>query len=151
MQFGNDMQKNVYTMLATWFADDIKRGVIHQVAEYPLFMLRKGSTILRVGINKLGDGEASITVAANVVEGAKMTGELLLFLLAHNRNSLFGAFGIDPESGMITCDHSILGSTCDQQELAASMTFVAEMADRYDDMIIEKFGGKTALQIATEK
>lgn len=145
MQFGNEMQKNVHAMLANWFANDIKSGAIHTVPDRPAFLMRQGSTVVHVGVNALGDDEASITVGAPVVSGAQVTPELMAFLLAHNHGSLFGAFGVNPENGTITLDHSIVGSTCDQKELMVSVSFVAATADKLDDMIIGKFGGKSAV------
>jgi hypothetical protein len=149
MQFGNEMQKNVHTMLATWFANDIKSGAIRQVPDHPVFLFQQGSTVVHVGVNPFGNDEASITVGSNVVTGAQVTPELMAFLLAHNHGSLFGAFGVHPENGTITLDHSIVGSTCDQKELMVSISFVAAAADKLDDIIIGKFGGKSALAVYT--
>lgn len=145
MEFGNEMQKNVYAMLLNWFGADIQSGAVHRSPDQPMFFLQQGSTIVHVSVGALGEGEAVITVGARVVTGAQITAELMLFLLAHNSRSLFGAFGIDPDSGVITFDHSIIGSTCDQNELSASITAVAGTADQLDDAIIGKFGGKSAL------
>jgi hypothetical protein len=147
MEFGNEMQKNVYAMLASWFAPDIQSGAIEQAQDSPLFLLQQGSAIVQISVHPMKDGEAVITVGAGVVIGATITPELMLFLLMHNSNSLFGAFGVDPDSDMITFDHSIIGSTCDQKELLASISAVAGTADKLDDMIIEKFGGKSALAL----
>lgn len=145
MQFRNEMQKNVHAMLASWFANDIKSGAIQQLPDHPVFLLKQGSTVVHVAVNSLGEDEASITVGSNVVTGAQVTPELMAFLLAHNHGSLFGAFGLNPENRTITLDHSIVGSTCDQKELMVSISFVAAAADNLDDMIIGKFGGKSAV------
>lgn len=147
MEFRNEMQKNVYAMLASWFANDIKSGSIHQVADRPVFLIRKGSTVVHVAVNAFGEDEASITVGSSVVTGAQVTPELMAFLLAHNHGSLFGAFGLHPENRTITLDHSIVGSTCDQKELMMSISFVAGAADQLDDVIIGKFGGKSAVAV----
>lgn len=149
MEFGNEMQKNVYAMLLSWFNTDIQNGTIQRATNSPLLFLQQGSAIVHVSVNPMGENEAVITVGARVVTGAQITPELMLFLLAHNSSSLFGAFGIDPESGIISFDHSIIGSTCDMKELSTSITAVATMADELDDIIIGKFGGKSALAMAT--
>lgn len=149
MEFQNEMQKNVYRMLASWFADQIAAGKVHQIPSAPMFAVQQGSAIVRIGVGPLGDKEAAITVSATVVTGATITGELLVFLLAHNFRSLFGAFGLNPENGVITLDHSIIGSTCDQNELMNSIAHICLLADDFDDKIIEKFGGKTALDVLT--
>lgn len=149
MEFSNEMQKNVYAMLANWLAADIKAGTIQAADARPVFMARHGSTIMYVSVGALGDGEAAITVGANVVAGAQITPELMAHLLTYNNGSLFGAFGINPKDGTITFDHSIIGSTCDQKELGTSMAYVSATADRLDDELIAKFGGKSAIAIAT--
>jgi len=151
MEFKNEMQKNVHTMLGNWFAPGLQAGAIHKSDDRPAFFVPQGSAVVVVQVGALGNDEASITVGAQVVTGANVTSELMAFLLAHNYGSLFGAFGVNPENGTITYDHSIVGSTCDKKELDASVMFVAQTADRYDDAIIEKFGGKSALSLATGK
>lgn len=149
MEFQNEMQKNVYRMLATWFADQIVSKQVLQLPMAPVFVVQQGSALVRIGVGALGDSEAAITVSANVVTDATLTPELLLFLLAHNHRSLFGAFGLNPENGVITLDHSIVGSTCDQNELMNSIAHICLTADELDDVIIEKFGGKTGLDVLT--
>lgn len=145
MEFGNEMQKNVYTMVVSWLTGDIQAGHIQAAPDRPALYMQNGSAIMYVVVNAMGDDEAVITVGANVVTGAQLTPELLVFLLEHNRNTWFGAFGLDTENGVITYDHSIIGSTCDQKELFTSMSAVVRTADKMDDLIIEKFGGKSAL------
>jgi hypothetical protein len=87
---------------------------------------------------------------AVVLEDAQITPELMAFLLVQNASKMiFGAFGIYLDSRRVLLEHSIIGSTCDRNELAISMTSVAETADRYDDAIIEKFGGKSAVAKVT--
>jgi hypothetical protein len=149
MEFQNEMQKNVHAMLGNWFAADLQSGAIHKSDDRPAFFIRQGSAIVVVSVGAIGNDEASITVGAQVVTGARVTGELMAFLLGYNHGSLFGAFGMNPENGTITFDHSIVGSTCDHKELVTSISIVAMTADRYDDAIIEKFGGKSALALAS--
>ncbi len=149
MEFGNEMQKNVYAMLASWFADDIRNGTIQMAAETPRFYLKQGSAFIYVSVNPFGDSEAVITVGARVVIGANITPELMQFLLGLNLRQWFGAFSLNEETGVISFDHSIVGSTCDQKELATSMSAVADAADKYDDTIIKVFGGKSGLAEVT--
>lgn len=151
MEFGNEMQKNVYAMLLSWFGNDIRAGAIQQIQDHPVFLLRQGSAIVQVTVSPVGESEAVITVGARVVTGAQITPELMLFLLSHNSGTLFGAFGIDAKDNTITFDHSIIGSTCDQKELLTSISSVAGTADAMDDLIIEKFGGKSALVMVTQQ
>jgi len=54
------------------------------------------------------------------------------------------ASGID-ENGDIVFEHTIVGSTCDKKELESSVAAVLEVSDDYDDKIVERWGGKRAL------
>lgn len=144
MEFRNEMQKNVYIMVASWFEPELQSGAIQRYEDQPAFFARGGSAGIRISILPYGDDEAVINVLATVVKGASLTPELMGFLLATNRDSCwFGAFGFDSKSDSITFEHSIVGSTCDRKELQTSMVAVLGAADKYDDMIVAKFGGKS--------
>lgn len=144
MEFRNEMQKNVYVMVASWFGPELQSGAIQRYEDQPAFFARGGSAGIRISILPYGDDEAVINVMATVVKGASLTPELMGFLLATNRDSCwFGAFGVDAKSDSITYEHSIVGSTCDRTELQTSMTAVLGAADKYDDLITSKFGGKS--------
>jgi hypothetical protein len=64
-------------------------------------------------------------------------------LLMENGTLRFGAFGIDSEKD-IFFEHTIVGSTCDKEELRASVMAVVTNSDDYDDKIVAKWGGQTA-------
>ncbi len=141
MEFRNEMQKNVYVMVASWFEPDVQAGAIERNAERPSFVMRNGSTAMTISVNPYGDDEAVINVCGWVVKGAKVSPELMQFLLNTNRDLYFGAFGLDTKNDYVTFEHSIIGSTCDKKELYTSIHAVLSTADKYDDMIVEKFGG----------
>ena len=141
MEFRNEMQKNVYVMVASWFEPDVQAGAIERNAERPSFVVRNGSTAMTISVMPYGDDEAVINVCGWVVKGAKVSPELMQFLLNTNRDLYFGAFGLDTKNDFVTFEHSIIGSTCDKKELYTSMQAVISTADKYDDAIVEKFGG----------
>ena len=66
------------------------------------------------------------------------------FLLRENDRMTFGAFGID-QDGDVFFEHTIVGSTCDKPELKTSVSSVVLIADEYDDLIVEKWGGERAI------
>ena len=88
---------------------------------------------------------AVITTWAYVVSGADITPELMAYLLSENSELNFGAFALDGD-GDILLKHTILANTIDPDELKASVLGVALTADRYDDVIIARYGGKTGLE-----
>lgn len=141
MEFRNEMQKNVYIMVASWFEPELQSGAIQRYEDQPAFFARGGSAGIRISILPYGDDEAVINVCGWVVKGAKVSPELMQFLLSTNRDLYFGAFGLDAKNDFVTFEHSIIGSTCDKKELYTSMQAVISTADKYDDAIVEKFGG----------
>lgn len=143
MEFGNEMQKNVYAMLASWFEADLQSGAIQRNDQQPSFVMHRGTAGMTVSVSPYGDDEAVINVCGWVVKGATVTPELMSFLLTTNRDTWFGAFGLDTKNDFITFEHSIVGSTCDKKELSTSMQAVINAADKYDEVIVGKFGGKS--------
>jgi hypothetical protein len=66
------------------------------------------------------------------------------YLLQENDRMRFGSFGVDKDDDVFF-EHTIVGSTCDKEEIKASVMAVVITADQYDDQIIAKWGGKRAL------
>jgi len=66
------------------------------------------------------------------------------FLLRKNDDMRFGAFGLDRDMD-IFFEHTIVGSTCDKEELRATVMAVLQTADKYDDEIVAKWGGERAV------
>ncbi len=79
-----------------------------------------------------------------MVVGAEIRPDLLRYLLEENVKMIFGAFGISSDNEILF-EHSIVGSTCDRKELEASVKAVMDISDDYDDKIVERWGGKRAL------
>ncbi|MFY7803122.1 MAG: hypothetical protein ACOVQ7_06825 [Limnoraphis robusta] len=88
-----------------------------------------------------------IKTLSKVVIDAKITPELTSFMLQAYSEMMFSAFSIN-KAGEILFSHSIVGSTCDPEELEASVLTVLEIAYDYDNKIIQTWGGKRALDIA---
>jgi hypothetical protein len=69
--------------------------------------------------------------------------ELLLGLLELNHQMLFGSFSLVGDD--IFFAYSIFGHSLERRNLLGAIAAVATVADDYDDRIVEKFGGETAL------
>ena len=116
-----------------------------------LYVVKQGSTYVMINIVGWGDGRALVRCAAQLVKGVSMDGDLALELLSLNRHLRFGAFAYDPHGQLILFMHSILGgTTLDPDELLATVTDVAIIADEYDDKIIDKYGGQTMRDLLEE-
>ena len=71
------------------------------------------------------------------------TAELGRFLLTTNHTLGFGAFSYDPDHEAVWLRHTLLGSTLDLPELQTGVVAVATTAAQLDDLIRDRFGGRT--------
>ncbi|MCX7856061.1 MAG: YbjN domain-containing protein [Anaerolineae bacterium] len=146
MQFKTRAQEATYKkteqMLRQLFGE-----MVHMVQEAPAFVIPSGTALTHIIVSPWGEKEATITVRAYVTFGSDLTQDLLHFLLRQNDTMRFGAFGIDAD-GDIFFEHTIVGSTCDKEELRASVMAVAQTADLYDEQIMQKWGGTRAIDRA---
>ncbi|WP_413168201.1 T3SS (YopN, CesT) and YbjN peptide-binding chaperone 1 [Capilliphycus salinus ALCB114379] len=146
MMFKTEAQENCYHKILGWM-DELFENYPWEKLDEPGFGLFLGSAWVEVLISPWEEDETVIKTLSKVVIDAKITPELTSFLLQENSEMMFGAFSIN-RSGEILFGHSIVGSTCDPEELEASVLTVLEVSDDYDDKIIQTWGGKRALDIA---
>lgn len=142
MEFRTETQKECYDKVAGWmktlFAD-----YPWEKLDEPGFGIVLGSAWVEVRIHPWRN-DTVINARSKVVTGAELSLELRNFLLRKNADMVFGAFSLDAE-GNILFEHTIVGSTCDPNELQASVMAVLETADEYDDYIVARWGGCRAL------
>jgi hypothetical protein len=145
MEFLSTGQQECYEKIKPWM-DEMFGSEARALEDAPVFEVSLGSTFAFVQIIPWNETDAIIKARAYVVSSAQMTPELQLYLLRENDTMRFGAFGVD-EAGDIVFQHAIVGSTCDKEELQATVASVIAISDKYDDMIVEKWGGKRGLDI----
>lgn len=149
MEFKTEAQKACYEKVFGYLKEMFGEAVIARENQ-PIFMtMPYGSAIAYIIVSEWGTDDASIGVRAYVVHGAEMAADLLHHLLRENDNMRFGAFGIDADND-IFFEHSIVGSTCDKNELKTSILAVLTTADHHDDLIRNRWGGETALERMTK-
>ena len=108
------------------------------------FYVRYGSTVLELSVDPYGPEEAAVVVMAYCVQDVDLDEELLLGLLELNHGIPFGGFSIVDTD--VFFSYSILGHNLDRRTLLAAITTVATVSDEYDDRIVQRYGGQTALQ-----
>lgn len=143
MEFQSEAQQACYNKIAIWMKDLFGKFPCAR-SDIPGLGLFMNSALVEVLIYPWEDDDTIINTRSYVVKGVEITQELMRFLLQENTQMYFGAFGID-DAGNILFEHSIVGSTCDKKELEASVKAVLEIADEYDDLIVNKWGGERAL------
>jgi hypothetical protein len=65
------------------------------------------------------------------------------FLLGINFTLALGRFSVDAANRAVWCDHVLTAHELDDSSLARAIAAVAATADRYDDEIKARFGGRT--------
>ncbi|HEY9865233.1 MAG TPA: YbjN domain-containing protein [Candidatus Obscuribacterales bacterium] len=143
MQFQSAIQEACYNKVATWMRELYGKFPCAR-EDVPGLAMVMGSALVEVFVFPWEKDDAIINARSYVVTEVELSPDLLHFLLRENHIMRFGAFGID-EQGDIIFEHTIVGSTCDKLELEASVNAVLEIADDYDDKIVERWGGRRAL------
>ena len=142
MEFKTTAQKEVYEKITPWVKEIFGTFVVAR-EDTPAFVITVGTAMSQVGVFPWGDDDATLTTRSYVVTGAELVPDLMEFLLHENDRMRFGAFGIDDDKD-IFFEHTIVGSTCDKEELKASILAVILTADQYDEKITSRWGGQSA-------
>lgn len=116
-------------------------------AEHCDFYMRFGSTVLEISITPYEEDDAIIEILAYCVHGVEPTFELCRELLFFNSDVPLGAFSVVGTD--IFFSHAFIGRKLQAEQLIASLNSVAAIADEYDEKIVERFGGETALERLT--
>jgi len=149
MGFKNKAQEEAYKKVEQWLPLIVGEDRMGKNGDDG-FWVSEGSTFVYVRVLEWGKDDAVVRCLSWVTTGTKLTPELMQYLLNTNSRFIFGAFSID-DDGSITFKHSIIASTMDKNEFKAAIKVVALSADEYDDEIISKFGGKSAVDELQEK
>jgi len=142
MDFESPAQKACYEKIGPWLKELFGEFVAPR-PDAPLYVLFVGSAAVQIAVFPWGEDDSVISTFSFVVTGAELTPELMKDLLRRNLGTRFGAFGLN-EQGAIMFVHTIVGSSCDKNELKASVRGVLATADQSDDEIIARWGGQRA-------
>jgi hypothetical protein len=146
MEFKSDAQKTVFNRTREYLHSLF--GEVNVKVLDHTFVMQEGSTFVYVRAIPIGDKKAGVEVFSHVVVGIDVTEELMRYLLTANLKLVLGAFGLaigKEGKATILLTHTVLGETMQREELYASVTAVARVADEMDDELVTKFGGETAL------
>ena len=82
--------------------------------------------------------------------GVPVTADLTSYLLTKNLEFVFGGFALDVDEGAVWFNHNLLGEHMTPAELEATVGAVASTADRFDDEIKTRFGGRLYIESPEE-
>ncbi len=118
-----------------------------------LYVIKQGSSYVMIAVLRTGPAgdHILVRVTAQVVAGVRAEPALLRQLLILNGKLRFGAFAYEPHGELILFQHNLMGgSTLDDNELLAAVHDVALVADRYDDHIVARYGGRRMQDVLEE-
>ena len=141
-EFHTHCQEEVYRQVKTYLDELVEEHF--DDADHCDFYLKYGSTVLEISIDPYEEDDAVIEVLAFCVQGVEQTFELMAELLKLNAEVPLGAFSMVGQD--IFYSHSFLGRRLRPEQLIASLDSVASISDEYDEQIVEKYGGETALE-----
>jgi hypothetical protein len=142
VKFQLKAQEECYQKVANWLPKICDR-VSNPVKQNPIFSLQFGSATVLVEIRPFQESQSIIYIWAYVATEVEIRSDLLLYLLKQNDSFRFGGFSMEDE-GDIKFHVTLLGESSQQNEFQLSLTEVLESADRYDDIIVERWGGRRA-------
>ncbi|MEB3335868.1 MAG: YbjN domain-containing protein [Leptolyngbyaceae bacterium] len=144
MEFQTKVQQECYEKIKPWMIELFQDAVSPHEDDEPIFVVNFGSALAYTEVVPWGENEAIIVTRSWVVTDIEITADLMHYLLRENDSLYFGRFAIDDKEEVVF-EHSLVGSTCDQQELKTSVITVVRFADEYDDKIVARWGGQRSL------
>jgi hypothetical protein len=141
-QFHTQCQEEVYRQIKTYLDELVEEH--SDDAAHCDFYLKYGSTVLEISIEPYEEDDAVVQVLAFCVQGVEPSFELMQELLLLNSEVPLGAFSMVDND--IFYSHSFLGRRLPPEQLIASLDSVASISDLYDEKLVAKYGGETALE-----
>lgn len=141
-EFHTQCQEEVYRQVKSYLDELVDEHF--DDASHCDFYLKYGSTVLEISIDPYEEDDAVVEILAFCVQGVEPTFELMQDLLKLNAEVPLGAFSMVGND--IFYSHSFLGRRLPPEQLIASLDSVASISDLYDEQLVAKYGGETALE-----
>lgn len=157
--FANDVQSLTYEKVADYLQQStLFRESLRIYDHQPRFDILYGSTLVEVEVlpwevHPWEQGDlATVRATSCVTVGSSISHELMHYLLNENRRMRFGAFHLDDANQVLFAESVLGGDNMDLMELQTCILSVVTIADTYDDVIAQRFGGRRAIdQMALEQ
>ena len=142
MQFEHEIHEETFQKVEEYLGELFDEPYLDPEGGH--FYVRFGTTVLEISVEAYGGEEAMVTIMSYCVQDVELEEELLTGLLELNHQLPFGSFSMVGND--IFFSHSLFGRNLEPRDLLRAVTSVAEVADDYDDRIVERYGGQTALE-----
>ena len=147
MEFRTEAHRRAYHKTRDYLFDLF--GEVNVSAVNSAFALQEGSTFVYVRTFPIGEVKAGVEIFSYVLSDVVVTEDLTHYLLTYNLRLVLGGFGLALGANgraSVLLTHTILGDTMNADQLYASVTAIAMVADSLDDQLTARFGGKTAMR-----
>ena len=141
-RFHTRCQEEVYRQVKSYLDELVDEHF--DDAEHCDFYLKYGSTVLEISIDPYEEDDAVIEVLAFCVQGVQPSFEMTRELLRLNSEVPLGAFSLVGSD--VFFSHAFLGRRMRPEQFIASLESVASISDEYDEKLVAKYGGETALE-----
>jgi hypothetical protein len=129
----------------------LQNSAAYRKVDDSLYVIKQGSAYVMISVVPWGRDRAMVRATAQLVRGARFDAKLATQLLELNAHLRFGAFAFDTTDNIVLFTHTILGgTTLDPEELIATLSDIALIADEYDDKLMQKYGGQRMLDLLEE-
>ncbi|TVP68427.1 MAG: hypothetical protein EA342_05890 [Leptolyngbya sp. LCM1.Bin17] len=152
LSFVSTVQALTYTKVADYLQNSsLFQNSLRAYPDLPKFDILYGSTLVEVEVLpwEVHPWEkadlATVRATSCVTIGSTIDQDLLYFLLTENRRMRFGAFHLDEANQVLFAESVLGGENMDLMELQTCILSVVTIADTYDDIIAQRFGGYRAL------
>ncbi|ASC71995.1 hypothetical protein XM38_029490 [Halomicronema hongdechloris C2206] len=152
ISFASQIQELSYRKVADYLqSSNLFKETVRADTDQPRFDSLYGSTLVEIEVLpwEVHPWEAAdlATVRATscVTVGSSINAQLMHFLLTENRRMRFGAFHLDEANQVLFSESVLGGENMDLMELQTCILSVVTIADTYDDIIAQRFGGQRAV------
>ena len=142
MEFENEVHEETFNRLQEYLGELFEEP--YHDPDNDHFYVRYGTTVLEISVQPYGGDEAIVVIMSYCVQEVELAEDLLLGLLELNHQVPCGSFSLVGND--IFFSHSLFGKSLEPRDLLRAITAVATVADDYDDRIVAKYGGQTALE-----
>lgn len=154
IDFASQVQATTYTKVGDYLkGSSLFQSSLRIYDDQAKFDILYGSTLVEVEVlpwevHPWEEADlATVRATSCVTIGSHINADLMHFLLTENRRMRFGAFSLD-DAGQVLFAESVLGGdSMDLMELQTCILSVVTIADTYDDIIAQRFGGQRAVDL----
>jgi hypothetical protein len=142
MHFDHSIQQETFHKVQEYLSELFEDPYLDPEAGH--FYVRYGTTVLEISIEAFGPEEAVVTIMSYCVQDVEADEDLMAGLLELNHQLSLGSFSLLGND--IFFSYSLFGRNLEPRDLLRAITAVATVADDYDDRIVARYGGQTALE-----